>query len=53
MTFSAAVQTAFPNGFIAKHLYVSAWSESTFGICRTETKSIANVVKEKQNSREL
>ncbi len=53
MTFSAAVQTAFPNGFIAKHLYVSAWSESTFGICRTETKAIANVVKEKQNLHEL
>lgn len=33
MTFNVAVQTALPNGFMARHLYVSACSEDTFGIC--------------------
>lgn len=47
MTFSAAVQIAFPNWFIAKHLYVSAWSESTFGICKRY--KAPNAVKQNKN----
>lgn len=40
MTFSWIVQTAFPYSFVAKHLYVSASSVHTLGIC----KQIDNVL---------
>lgn len=33
ITLRLAVQTALPNEFVAKHLYVSAWSAVTFNIC--------------------
>lgn len=36
ITFRTTVTTACPYSFTAKHLYVSAWSGITFGICNIE-----------------